>query len=194
MSVRGGRGLFDDVHTALSPPVEAGAPTERRSQLTVITGMQAGVIFEMTGDLVRVGKGENNDLVLPDSTVSREHFEVVRVGDGYLVRDLGSTNGLWLDQYRIREAFLRPGAVIKAGEVQLRFEPVFKPVAIHAWKDERFGSLVGRSQRMRELFSLMHRLSATEARWSSWVKRGAARARWHGPSMRVRPGRRAPSS
>jgi DNA-binding NtrC family response regulator len=163
MSVRGGRGFFDDVQTAVSPPSESGAPTERRSQLTLLTGARAGEILEMTGDHIRVGKGEHNDLVLPDSTVSRDHFEVVRVGDGYLIRDLGSTNGLWLDQYRIREAFLRPGAIIKAGEVQLRFEPVFRPVAMPAWPEEKFGALVGRSQRMRELFSLMDRLSATEA-------------------------------
>lgn len=161
MSTRSGRGFFDEVKTALSPPNEPGQPTERRSQITVLTGERSGAVLEV-GDRARVGKGEGHDLVLPDPTVSRDHFEIVRQGEGYLIRDLGSTNGLWLDQYRIREAFLRPGAIIKAGEVQLRFEPLFRPVAMPAWPEERFGALVGRSRRMRELFSLMHRLSATD--------------------------------
>ncbi|MEW5852851.1 MAG: sigma 54-interacting transcriptional regulator [Myxococcota bacterium] len=153
---------FVDVKTELSA-AEPGLPTERRCQLTVLTGARSGAVLEITGERVRVGKGEDNDLVLPDPTVSRDHFELISQGDGYLLRDLGSTNGLWIDQYRIREAYLRPGAVIKAGDVQLRFEPLFKPMAVPMWPESHFGQLVGRSPRMRQLFSLLNRVSATDA-------------------------------
>ncbi|MBI5497430.1 MAG: sigma 54-dependent Fis family transcriptional regulator [Deltaproteobacteria bacterium] len=161
--VRPGPGFNDEIKTALSADAEPGFPIERRSQLTVLSGARAGTVVEVTKDKLRVGKGEDNDVVLPDATVSRDHFEIINQGDGYLVRDLGSTNGLWLDQYRIREAFLRPGSIVKAGDVQLRFEPLFKPMAVPAWPEEHFGSLVGRSQRMRELFSMLNRLSGTDA-------------------------------
>jgi DNA-binding NtrC family response regulator len=153
----------EDVKTAVSTDGEPGLPIERRGQLTVLSGMKAGQVLEVSGDRLRVGKGEENDLTLPDATVSREHFELLNQGDGYLIRDLGSTNGLWLDQYRIREAFIRPGSVIKAGDVQLRFEPLFKPMAVPAWPEKKFGALVGASQRMRELFSMLSRLSNTDA-------------------------------
>jgi DNA-binding NtrC family response regulator len=154
--------MFEEVQTALSV-AEPGLPTERKGQLTILNGARAGTVVEVSKEHVRAGKGEDNDVVLPDATVSRDHFELIQQGDAYLIRDLNSTNGLWLDQHRIREAFLRPGSVIKAGDIQLRFEPLFKPMAVSAWPEQKFGALVARSQRMRELFSMLNRLSATDA-------------------------------
>lgn len=137
--------------------------TERRCQLTVLTGERAGAIVEIDKPLFTVGKDEGTDLVLKDPTVSREHFVIEQQGGAFVIRDQQSTNGTWIDQFRIREAYLRPGIVLRAGEVQLRFEPLFKRVDVAPSSGERFGSLVGRSVRMRQIFALLERVSKTEA-------------------------------
>ena len=67
-----------------------------------------------------MGKSPDNDLVIVDETVSRYHFEVVEEESGYLVRDVGSTNGTIVDGARIREAYLRSGATITAGRVRIQ--------------------------------------------------------------------------
>ena len=89
----------------------------RRCKLVVIKGAQRGTEFVIAGDVFRVGKAAENDLVLGDETVSRVHFEIMRDAKGYLVRDLKSTNGTFLDGAEIREAYIRAGSVITVGTV-----------------------------------------------------------------------------
>jgi len=62
-------------------------------RLEVVDGQQKGRSLESRSDLIRIGRSENNDLVLPDWHVSGEHAQIVFVGDRYVARDLRSTNG-----------------------------------------------------------------------------------------------------
>src|SRR5690349_17346676 len=101
--------------------------TERRCQLTVMSGPQSGRSVEVAKQHFVVGKGEDCDLVITDPTVSRQHFVIEQQAGAYVIRDNQSTNGTWIDQFRIREAYLRPGVVVRAGQVQLKFESLFKP-------------------------------------------------------------------
>ena len=55
-------------------------------------------------ETLRIGKAPDNDLVLPDDTVSRHHCELVRSKGGIHVKDLGSTNGTRVQGARITEA------------------------------------------------------------------------------------------
>ena len=63
-----------------------GAPAQ--CKLVVLKGAQRGTEFVISGDVIRIGKAEDNDLVLRDETVSRVHCEIVRDAKGYLLRDL----------------------------------------------------------------------------------------------------------
>ncbi len=137
--------------------------TERRSQLVVLSGPEVGRVVDVQRTPFVVGKGEECDLVLTDPTVSRTHFRIDSEQGAFLIRDLSSTNGTWIDQFRIKEAWLRPGTVLRAGSAQLRFEPVFRPMDIQPASVERFGGLVGRSVRMRQIFTLLSRVAQTEA-------------------------------
>src|SRR5258706_15789962 len=95
----------------------------RKCKLVVIKGAQRGTEFVISGDVIRVGKAPENDLVLADETVSRVHFEIARDAKGYLVRDLKSTNGTFLDGAEVKEAYLRAGSVIAAGGCERKFPP-----------------------------------------------------------------------
>ena len=65
-------------------------------RLEVASGVSAGRVFDAELDIVRIGRGATNDLVLEDTHVSTEHARVVSSVDGFVLEDLGSTNGTWL--------------------------------------------------------------------------------------------------
>ena len=78
--------------------------------------------FPLSGGRVRVGRGRSNDFVLEDASVSREHAELVAAGDGWLVRDLGSTNGVSVNGAKVGERRLAFGDVISFGTADVRFD------------------------------------------------------------------------
>ena len=132
-------------------------------RLAVEGGATPGQLFELGDGETRLGKGPENDIVIDHPTVSRLHLSISREGERYLLRDLGSTNGTFLDGSQVREAYLRAVALIEAGDVMLRFVPDQVPVQIAPSESHAFGGLVGESLRMRELFALLERVAQTEA-------------------------------
>jgi len=147
----------------LGGPEQGLRPTVQRFHLVVLRGPEIGKTYPLGEGEVRVGKGPDNDIVIPDATVSRAHFAIRRDGERYALVDLGSTNGTWLDEAQIREAFLRPGARIKAGEVLMRFQPVSQALELDPSENIRFGDLVSNNARTREVFSLLEKIAPTDA-------------------------------
>ena len=152
----------------MSLPHTAGLGESRvielaRCALVVVSGPERGREKVIDGDVLRIGKSRDNDLVLADETVSRTHCEIVREARGYLLRDLGSTNGTLLDGAEIKEAWLRPGAIITVGKVELKVRPFAERVQILPSEATRYGEVVGRSLAMRQLFGLLEKLGPTDA-------------------------------
>jgi len=135
----------------------------RRCKLVVIKGAQRGTEFVVAGDVFRVGKAPENDLVLADETVSRVHFEIARDAKGYLVRDMKSTNGTFLDGAEVKEAYLRAGSVIGLGACELKFTPFEERIEILPSEKESLGEMVGKSPAMREIFGLVEKIAPTDA-------------------------------
>jgi adenylate cyclase len=79
--------------------------------------------FPLAGDEVKIGRGVDNDVVLPDPSVSRQHAVVRREGDRWEVADLGSTNGVLLNRSRVQHAAVRAGDVLRIGAFDLVLEP-----------------------------------------------------------------------
>lgn len=77
---------------------------------------------ELTADRTTVGRVEGNDVVVADASVSGSHCEILKDGENYTVKDLGSTNGTFLNGRRIEEEGLQPGAKLKLGEIPVSFE------------------------------------------------------------------------
>ena len=73
-------------------------------------------------DPVTIGRSPESEIKLTDSTVSRRHAEVVRDGDAWILRDVGSSNGTKVNGAAIAEHVLEDGDEIKVGAVTLRFE------------------------------------------------------------------------
>ncbi len=75
------------------------------------------------GDTVTVlGRSRRCDIVLTDPNVSREHAEIRRQDDGFLLRDLGSTNGTRVNRREVKQAVLQHGDRIEFGSTELQFE------------------------------------------------------------------------
>jgi adenylate cyclase len=87
-------------------------------------------LFALTGDRLRLGRGNDNDIVLSDVSVSRYHAEICRGPEGWAVQDLRSTNGVELNQAGVEKAVLHPGDVLGIGVFQLQVEAVPDPTPV----------------------------------------------------------------
>lgn len=92
-------------------------------------GMPPGALLLPTGDRVPLGEyvvtvGRQNDctIVLADPNVSRHHAEIRPYGDGFVVIDLGSTNGTKVNDARVAEHQLRDGDEVRFGNTVMHFQ------------------------------------------------------------------------
>lgn len=92
------------------------------AKLVVVTQGLAGLSHEVTDLTVTIGRADKNTFQIVESSVSGRHCEVRLKGDELAVRDLDSTNGTFADGKKITEAVLKPGQILRVGEVDLRFE------------------------------------------------------------------------
>jgi DNA-binding NtrC family response regulator len=150
-------------HTVLGSRAQADRLAAQQFHLVLLDTDRAGTVFPLAGEVLRIGKAPENDVVIEHPTVSRNHLLVRRQGDRFLVQDLDSTNGTFLDGAQVREAYLRPGALLEVGDVRLRFSPQVAPVHVDPSSEDRLGDLVGRSVPMRQIFALLQRIAPTDS-------------------------------
>ena len=82
---------------ARAPKPDKGAP----KRLVVVDGALSGTTVALTGDPITIGRADDSTIVLTDDYVSTRHARLVP-GDGqWLLEDLGSTNGTYLDRQRV---------------------------------------------------------------------------------------------
>ena len=105
-------------------------------------------------------------MVIDHPTVSRNHLVIRRQGDRFLVQDLGSTNGTFIDGAQVREAYLAPGRAARGGRRAAALPAAGRAGARSTPSaEDRLGDLVGKSVPMRQIFALLaahraHRLDA----------------------------------
>ncbi len=139
----------------------AGAPPDELV-LIVLSGQARGQRVRMKQRL-RVGKAHDNDLVLPDDTVSRHHCELERASGGIVVRDLGSTNHTKVGRSAVREATIEPGVTLVVGDVELLLRSEPGRVQVLPSESPRFGDMIGPSLAMRSIFGVLERIAPTDA-------------------------------
>jgi len=130
-----------------------------RAVLRITEGPGKGTSVEITSTLT-IGSRPDSELRLEDPTVSRKHAEISRTAEGFLLQDLGSTNGTSLNGVRVDRAYLRGGAVVTVGETSMVFstgeDSVMKGEA-----PSTFGQMVAVSEPMLKAFTLLEGLAAS---------------------------------
>lgn len=127
--------------------------------LVVESGATPGASLTVDSAPALVGTSSVCQLQLQDPQVSRRHIEVTATPIGLLVRDLGSTNGTWLGETRIKEAYLELGARLRIGQTTLRVDRGSVEAAGEIIEAPSFGRMVGVSPSSRRLFAQGKRLA-----------------------------------
>jgi pSer/pThr/pTyr-binding forkhead associated (FHA) protein len=94
---------------------------EGAGMLVVTRGPNAGSRMALTKPVTTVGRHPDSDIFLDDITVSRRHAEVQRVSTGFVVRDVGSLNGTYLNRERVEESPIANEDEVQVGKFRLVF-------------------------------------------------------------------------
>jgi hypothetical protein len=89
--------------------------------LVVRHGPEAGSSYRLEAPVTAIGRHPDSDIFLDDITVSRRHVQLVKESDGYLLRDVGSLNGTYVNRERVDEARLHHGDELQIGRYRLSF-------------------------------------------------------------------------
>jgi hypothetical protein len=84
-------------------------------------GGRAGESFDTGGLRTLIGRSPDCHVFLDDVTVSRRHAEIVRENDTYVIRDLGSLNGTFVNRHRIESSVLAADDEVQIGKYRMTF-------------------------------------------------------------------------
>jgi two-component system response regulator GlrR len=136
--------------------------TIRRFHVTVLSGPARGRRWTEIAQRCAIGSHPSNDLQIEDETVSRFHCELTIAADAVRVRDLASRNGTLLGNTALVEALLVSGNVLTLGGTRLRVDIDPGEVTLEGSDLSQFGELVGESAVMREVFSQLEKIAASD--------------------------------
>ena len=134
-----------------------------KAKLVVVDGPNEGDEYTIDGSSTYVGRSAVNDITIEeDQSISSTHFEIKAEEDGFVLRDVGSTNGTKLGGCLIKEVYLSPNVSFRAGNTTFKIEPLDEVVEIPLSEDEHFHGVIGRSPAMREVFATLKKVAPSE--------------------------------
>lgn len=142
-------------------PLSEGFPI-RKTTLTILNGHDAGQQITSERPVLRLGADPLCDVVLSDPTVSRNHAEIRQRGQHYHLVDLNSTNGTFLNDIRVDSISVSDGATFRLGRTEVRFEVTTEKVTIQTTEQTQYDNIIGQSQALREIFSILDRVAPSE--------------------------------
>ncbi len=102
-------------------PANAGLDGPREGCLVIIYGDDLGRRVPLGGEACVLGRSSKCDVQLDQESVSRNHARIQRQRNNYVIRDLGSTNGTYVNDELIDEVVLRDGDQLKVGRTIFKF-------------------------------------------------------------------------
>jgi hypothetical protein len=103
---------------AAPPPADPTTGRARRRGYILFDGKRT----LLAGERMTVGRSRDCEIVIDDPNVSRRHAEVRKTIEGWMIVDLGSTNGVKVNGRRVHDAVLSPGDEITLGLIRLDYE------------------------------------------------------------------------
>ena len=111
--------------TTAAPPAPARPQAALLANVVIRSGALKGQRLPIRVPVVNVGRADYNDIVIADESVSTTHAKIQRREGVWVLVDLESTNGTFVDGERVAgETPLAPGALVRFGDIQSMFEPV----------------------------------------------------------------------
>ena len=92
------------------------------AKLVVLSAGMTGRTQELKVDKTTIGRVEDNTFQIAEPSVSSHHCEVLLRGSEVLIRDLNSTNGTFINGEKVTERVIKPGQILRLGQVELRLE------------------------------------------------------------------------
>jgi hypothetical protein len=92
------------------------------AKLVILNQGMTGRTFDLSIDRTTVGRVEDNTFQIADGSVSSHHAEILLRGTDIVVKDLNSTNGSYLNGEKFTEIVLKPGQILRFGQVELKID------------------------------------------------------------------------
>jgi two-component system, cell cycle response regulator len=96
-------------------------PSGKEACLVVIYGSELGKKYNLNAPSLVIGRSSKCDIQIDQESISRNHTKIVNTGKSILIRDLGSTNGTYVNDEPIDEYVMRDGDLIKIGRTIFKF-------------------------------------------------------------------------
>ncbi|MEM7674710.1 MAG: sigma 54-interacting transcriptional regulator [Myxococcota bacterium] len=141
----------------------AGLRVVRPLTIDVLEGPDQGTRYGPLTYPIRIGAAQGNEIILNDPSVSRHHCTIEETSEGIVVRDAGSTNGVWIGGHRSLAVLLNQKSRITLGRTVLQLVLGHgTPEPLPEEPSGAFGRLVGRSRVMRSFLSNLARVAPTK--------------------------------
>src|SRR5260221_970162 len=92
------------------------------AKLVVLSAGMTGRTHELKVDKTTIGRVEDNTFQIAEPSVSSHHCELLLRGNEVVVKDLNSTNGTFINGEKVSESVLKPGQVLRLGQIEMRLE------------------------------------------------------------------------
>jgi pSer/pThr/pTyr-binding forkhead associated (FHA) protein len=92
------------------------------AKLVVLSAGMTGRTQELKVDKTTIGRVEDNTFQIAEPSVSSHHCEVLLRGSDVVVRDLNSTNGTYINGEKVTESVIKPGQILRLGQIEMRLE------------------------------------------------------------------------
>ena len=92
------------------------------AKLVVLSAGMTGRTQELKVDKTTIGRVEDNTFQIAEPSVSSHHCEVLLRGSDVVIRDLNSTNGTYINGEKVTENVIKPGQILRLGQIELRLE------------------------------------------------------------------------
>ena len=92
------------------------------AKLVVLSAGMTGRTQELKVDKTTIGRVDDNTFQIAEASVSSHHCEVLLRGKEVVVRDLNSTNGTYINGEKITESVMKPGQILRLGQIEIRLE------------------------------------------------------------------------